>query len=148
MYRHVLLPTDGSPLSTKAAKAAIALARATGARITALHVIAPYTPPSGDGMMYYVEAYSPEEYRKAAARQAERALQKVKAAAQAADVPCATLARTDPRPWAAIIAAARAKKCDVIVMASHGRRGLAGVLLGSETTKVLTHSKIPVLVCR
>jgi nucleotide-binding universal stress UspA family protein len=68
--------------------------------------------------------------------------------AEAAGVPCRTLSTTNEHPWRGIIRAAETKRCDVIVMASHGRRGLAGLLLGSETNKVLTHSKIPVLVCR
>jgi nucleotide-binding universal stress UspA family protein len=148
MYDHILVPTDGSKLSGRAAKAAVGIARATGARITAFHVIAPYMPPSGDAMMYYVDGLSVEEYEKAAAAQAERALAQVKKAAVAAGVPCATLSKTAPQPWAAIIAAARSRKCDLIVMASHGRRGIAGLILGSETAKVLTHSKTPVLVCR
>ena len=148
MYRHILVPTDGSKLSAKALKSAIAVARPLGARLTALHVIAPWVPPAGDAMMYYVEAYSPEQYQKAAAAHARALLDKARAAAAAAGVRCESLVRTDPQPWAAIIKAARARGCDLIVMASHGRRGIAGVLLGSETAKVLTHSKTPVLVCR
>jgi nucleotide-binding universal stress UspA family protein len=148
MYKHILVPTDGSKLSARAAKAAIGIARATGAKLTAFHVVTPYMPPAGDAMMYYVDGFSPEDYDKATAAQAERALGQVKKAALAADVPCATLSETAPQPWAAIIATARSKRCDLIVMASHGRRGLAGLILGSETAKVLTHSKTPVLVCR
>ena len=148
MYRHILVPTDGSKLSAKAAKAAVGIARATGAKITAFHLIAPYMPPAGDAMMYYVDGLSVEDYDKASKALAERALSEVAKAALAAGVPCATLSKSAPQPWAAIIAVARSKKCDLIVMASHGRRGIAGLILGSETAKVLTHSKTPVLVCR
>ena len=148
MYRHILLPTDGSKLSAKALKAAVELAVATGAKITAFHVGAPYMPPSGDGMMYYVEGISPEDWDQASAKQAQGILERARKAASQAGVRLETATKVDPQPWAAIIKAARARKCDLIVMASHGRRGLAGVLLGSETAKVLTHSKIPVLVVR
>ena len=149
MFKHILVPTDGSALSLKAAKAAVDLARVHGAKITAIHVMAPYVPPTGgDGIMYYPDSYSPQEYQKAVEKEAQRALAKVKQAAQAAKVPFASLAVTHDQPWESIVATAKKKKCDVIVMASHGRRGIAGLLLGSETTKVLTHSRTPVLVCR
>src|SRR5512142_1897086 len=149
MFRHILVPTDGSPLSLKAAKAAVELARVHGARVTALHVMAPYVPPTGgDGIMYYPESFSPEEYRKAVEKEAERALAKVRQAAEAAKVPFTALALTHDQPWESIVNTAKKKKCDIVVMASHGRRGIAGLLLGSETTKVLTHSRTPVLVCR
>ena len=74
MYKHILVPTDGSKLSARAAKAAVGIARATGAKLTAFHVITPYMPPAGDAMMYYVDGFSPEDYDKATAAQAERAL--------------------------------------------------------------------------
>ena len=147
MYKHILVPTDGSKLSLKAAKEAVSLARALGARLTALHVIAPYTPPiAAEGAAYMV--YSPKEYEKGMREAAQKALDKVAALARAADLRCDTVTSVSDAPWEAIIKAARSKKCDLVLMASHGRRGLAGLLLGSETTKVLTHSKVPVLVCR
>lgn len=149
MFRHILVPTDGSPLSLAAARIAVELAQVHGARITAIHVMAPYVLPAApDGMMYYPETFSPEEYRKAAAKEAEKALGKVKALAEAANVPFESTAVTHGEPWQAIVDGAKRAHCDLIVMASHGRRGIAGLLIGSETTKVLTHSKIPVLVCR
>jgi nucleotide-binding universal stress UspA family protein len=148
MYRHILVPTDGSPLSMKAARTAAHLARAVGARITAIHVMAPYMPLVGSDPSAYAVAYSVKEYEKAARSQADKALARVTAAAEAEGVKCAAAAVTHANPWEAIVDAARKRKCDLIVMASHGRRGLAAVLLGSETTKVLTHSKTPVLVCR
>lgn len=149
MYKHILVPTDGSTLSLKAAKAAVELAKVHKAKITAIHVMAPYVPPTaGDGIMFYPESFSPEQYRKAVEKEARKALGKVQAAAAAKKIRFDSIAVTDDQPWQAIIGAAKRKKCDLIVMASHGRRGIAGLLLGSETTKVLTHSRIPVLVCR
>jgi nucleotide-binding universal stress UspA family protein len=149
MFKHILVPTDGSPLSLKAAKAAVALAKVHKARITAIHVMAPYVPPTGgDGIMYYPESFSPREYDKAVQKEAARALGKVQAAAKAAKVRFDSIAVTHDQPWESIVSAARRRKCDIVVMASHGRRGIAGLLLGSETTKVLTHSRTPVLVCR
>ena len=149
MFRSILLPTDGSTLSTKAAKYAVKLAAATGARVTALHVIAYFQPPDYfDGMAVYPELFSPREYKRATEAQAQAMLAKVKRLADAASVPCDVMTLNARSPWEGIIKAAKSKGCDGIVMASHGRRGLEAVLLGSETTKVLTHSKVPVLVCR
>jgi nucleotide-binding universal stress UspA family protein len=149
MFRHILVPTDGSPLSLKAAKAAVELAKVHGSKITAIHVMAPYVPPTGgDGIMYYPDSFSPEQYRKAVEKEAQRALGKVRQLADSAKVAFSPLAITNDQPWESIVSAAKKKKCDIIVMASHGRRGIAGLLLGSETTKVLTHSRTPVLVCR
>jgi nucleotide-binding universal stress UspA family protein len=146
MYKHILVPTDGSPLSLKAARAAAKLAAKLKARITALYVMAPYMPRTTSEDIIYHAAYSIREYEKDMRKTADKALARVAAATGAA--PCERLAKIHDRPWEAIIDAARSRKCDLIVMASHGRRGLAGLLLGSETQKVLTHSKTPVLVCR
>jgi nucleotide-binding universal stress UspA family protein len=149
MYRNILVPTDGSPLSLKAAKAAIALAKALRARITVVYVIPPYPPPpEDDGMFLYAESFSQGDYAKRTQKHAQSILAKVDAAARTARVSCASLYVTGAQPWKSILRTARSSKCDLIAMASHGRRGLAALLLGSETTKVLTHSKIPVLVCR
>lgn len=149
MFKHILVPTDGSALSLKAAKVAVDLAKVHKARITAIHVMAPYVPPTaGDGIMYYPESFSPEEYKKAVEKEAKKALDKVAAAAAKSKVRFDSVALTHDQPWESIVSTARKAKCDVIVMASHGRRGIAGLLLGSETTKVLTHSRTPVLVCR
>ena len=148
-YRHILVPTDGSKLSLKAAKVAATLARDLKARITAVYVIPPYMPAfNGDGAVIVIQPYDQKEYKAATEKHAGVALGKVAAAAAAAKVKCEPLHVIDPQPWDAIIRAAKKHKCDLIVMASHGRSGLAGLLLGSETTKVLTHSKTPVLVCR
>jgi len=146
MYRHILVPTDGSALSLKAARTAAKLAAKLKARITAIYVIEPFMPPMTSDNIMFQAAYSAREYEKTMQKIADKALAKVVAAA--GGVSCATLAKIHFRPWEAIVEAAKARKCDLIVMASHGRRGLASVLLGSETQKVLTHSKTPVLVCR
>ena len=149
MYKHILVPTDGSPLSMKALRVAAKLAAALDAKLTALYVTAPYAPPpSYDGYLFPVVAidYSEAEYRGSMKAAAAKILARSAKAARGAK--CATTAVEHVNPWQAIIRTARSKRCDLIVMASHGRRGLAGLLLGSETQKVLMHSKVPVLVCR
>jgi nucleotide-binding universal stress UspA family protein len=149
MYRHILFPTDGSAISRRVSKEAIKLAKTCKAKLTALHVIPPWSPPAyAEGVVAYPDLYSPDEYRKITEKSAHKLLDKVAADAKAARVPCDTVVVTASPTWKSIIATARSKRCDAIVMASHGRRGLEGVLLGSETHKVLTHSKTPVLVCR
>jgi nucleotide-binding universal stress UspA family protein len=148
MFKHILVATDGSKLSGKAIRTAVKLAESTGAKVTGAYVIAPFVPAAyGEGMMY-VPALSPAEYRKLAERAARKALATVEIEARTAKAAYAGAVLTADNPWKGIIRAAKAKKCDLIVMSSHGRRGLTGLLLGSETTKVLTHSRIPVLVCR
>ena len=148
MFKHILVPTDGSKLSLKAVKTAAHLAKGLKARITAIYVIPPFTPPmQSEGIAFYA-SYSPREYETGMRKHAGRALAKVKAAADAARVRSVGISVIHDNPWKAIVKAAGAKRCDLIVMASHGRRGLAGLLIGSETQKVLTHSKTPVLVCR
>jgi nucleotide-binding universal stress UspA family protein len=149
MFRHILLPTDGSPLSTRAAKLAVQLAKSTGARITALHVIPPFVPTTYiEGMSVYPELFSPKEYKRVTESRATRLLDKVAALAKASKVRCDTTFVNARAPWEAIVKTAKSKRCDAIVMASHGRRGLESLLLGSETTKVLTHTRTPVLVSR
>ncbi len=148
MYKHILVSTDGSKLSLKAIKAATALAGKLGARLTGVFVMPEYVPPIyGEAAMYIPEA-SPRSFKQAVDKEAKAALAVITKEATAAGVRATVVKVTNAQPWSAIIAAARSKNCDLIVMASHGRRGLAGLLLGSETTKVLTHSKVPVLVCR
>jgi len=141
------VPTDGSNLSARAIREAVAFAKALGARITGFYA----------GPNYSVQVYgdfvpsdfiTPQEFAQQTKRTAALYLGAIEKAAGAADVRCKTVQVLSDTPWKAIIKAAHANKCDVIFMASHGRRGLAGLLLGSETTKVLTHSKIPVLVHR
>jgi len=145
MYKHILLPTDGSELSATAIRDGVKFAREIGARVTALHVTEPFlptdlTPSALTAHMQEHDAKSKES--------AQRALGAVTEAARAAGVACATVHRVSRSPYEAIIALAGEAECDLIFMASHGRRGVAALLLGSETNKVLTHSKIPVLVTR
>jgi len=149
MYKHILVPTDGSELSDKAVEAAIKLAKLAGARITAFHAVEPY-PLQG---AYAAEAsgvaeLQPEVFAERSEEYAKRVLDTVASAAAAAKVECATGYATSRSISQAIVEKARRDNCDLIVMASHGRRGLEGFLLGSETQKVLTHSTIPVLVYR
>ncbi len=149
MYKHILVPTDGSALSDKAVEAAIKLAKLSGARITAFHAIEPY-PLQG---AYAAEAsgvaeLQPEVFAERSEEYAKRVLDAVTSAAAAAKVECATSYATSRSISQAIVEKAITENCDLVVMASHGRRGLEGFLLGSETQKVLTHSSIPVLVYR
>ena len=145
MFKHLLLPTDGSPLSEGAVRKGIALARVLGAQITGLHV-----SPRFQVLTYrtdMLEETRAEDLRDSKAH-ADRYLEFIRTAAAAAQVPCETLCESRDDVHQSIIDVARTRGCDLIVMASHGRRGIAGVLLGSETQRVLTQSSIPVLVCR
>jgi len=148
MFKHILIPTDGSRLAAKGIRAGVKLAAALGAKVTGVYAIAPYTPPMyGEGVTY-VPGLSPKSYRQFTERQAKKALAAVEVEAQAARVPCAKRFVTAAQPYEAILRTARARKCDAIVMASHGRGGVGGLILGSETNRVLANSKIPVLVVR
>jgi len=147
-FRHILLPTDGSDLSDRAADTALALARSMGARLTALHVVPPYAPPLPDMGVGFTYAMTEDEYERAVNNQAGEMLARVAERAAESGVDCDTRIVTDSAPWNAIVGEARKGGCDAVVMASHGRRGLAALVLGSETQKVLTHSDVPVLVTR
>ncbi len=147
MFRHILVPTDGTELSKRAAAAAIEQARATGARLTVLHAMPPATPLVF-GELLPVAYMPPDEHEKLVGKAADIYLADIKAQAVAAGVECRTAKVTSDFPAEAIIEAAKKRRCDVIWMASHGRRGIAAVLLGSETQKVLAHSGLPVLVYR
>lgn len=147
MFKHILVPTDGSPLSTETAKRAIAFAAEAGARVTFFYAKPEY-PVAFYGEGALIDPTTPEKFAEMADQQAREILGKCEQLAQAANVPCAALAVTSDIPYEAIIAAAESGGCDLIFMASHGRRGISGLLLGSETQKVLTHSRIPVLVYR
>jgi nucleotide-binding universal stress UspA family protein len=147
MYTNLLVPTDGSKLSDKAVTQALELAKALKAKITVFHASPDYPMPVyAEGVA--VEMISRREYTKRAKEDSQKVLDRIAAKAKASGVECTTVHAIAAAPWEAILACAKKAKCDGIVMASHGRRGLAGLLLGSETTKVLTHSKIPVLVVR
>ena len=146
MYKHILVPTDGSELSLKAAKAAAELAKTLEAKVTAVYVIPEYMPPfASEDVILSSEGFSPERYKKATEKSARDALSKLE---KSAGVKMDKIFLTDDQPWRGIIDTAKAKKCDLIVMASHGRKGISALVIGSETNKVLTHSKTPVLVCR
>ena len=148
MFKHILLPVDGSRLALKGAKAGIRLAKALRARVTTVYVIPPFMPVAYGDAAVYVPALSPVEYRRATEKGARKALAAVEAEAKKARVRWQTRFLTDAQVYDGILRTARGAKCDAIAMASHGRGGLAGVLLGSETTRVLAHSKVPVLVVR
>jgi nucleotide-binding universal stress UspA family protein len=145
MYKHVLIPTDGSELSSRAEAAGVTMAKALDAKVTALTVTPPFQFIGTEPTM--LVATEPE-YEKAQAARAEKTLERVKMTAAAIGVPVETLRTVSSNPFEAIIATAKERGCDLIFMASHGRSGLSGLILGSVTTKVLTHSKIPVLVYR
>jgi nucleotide-binding universal stress UspA family protein len=148
MYKHILVATDGSALSAKAIRTAVALANTAGAKFTGVYVIERFAASSfSDGVMYG-PGISRKSYKAITGRESRKALAAVELEARASGVPCTTMTIIADSPWAGIIVAATSKRADLIVMASHGRRGLSAMILGSETAKVLTHSKIPVLVCR
>jgi len=149
MFKRILVPTDGSARSTKAAAFALKIARSNSASIVAFHVIPSFKPTAyADGFVPYAELYSSAEYKKGTEAYAKRMLDRVARQAKTARVRCETAHAFADAPWRAITAEARKRGCDLIVMASHGRGSLKGLFLGSETTKVLSHSKTPVLVTR
>ena len=145
MYKNILIATDGSDLATKAVEEGVLFAKEIGAKITAVTVTELFHLLSVAPSQL---EYTPTEYKKHAETHAEKTLGTVSAAAKLAGVDCETLHVEHEQVYQAIIDAAAARRCDLIVMASHGRRGVSAVVLGSETVKVLTHSKIPVLVYR
>jgi nucleotide-binding universal stress UspA family protein len=145
MYRHILLPTDGSALSKKAVRAGIAFARRIGAKVTGF-----YSPEQYE-VLTYGEYFPPDlmsraEWERRSKRTAEKVLAYVQKEAKARGVRYSGFYLASLAPWQAIVDAAKKKKCDLIFMASHGRTGVAGLLLGSQASKVLAHSKVPVLI--
>jgi nucleotide-binding universal stress UspA family protein len=145
MYKHVLIPTDGSALSELAIRHGMTLARAVGARVTVLTVSLPFRSLALDPVMV---SDSPVRYEQECEALAEKALGIARTEAGVAGVSCETRHVTHGQPYRAIVETAQERGCDLICMASHGRKGVSALVLGSETNKVLTHSKIPVLVCR
>jgi nucleotide-binding universal stress UspA family protein len=145
MFKHLLLPTDGSELSEAAIHAGMQFAKSIGAKVTGF-----YAMPRFHMLTYQTEMLTDtrEQFAKDCKAHAERFLAAVARAAKAADVPCETALQASDHPYEAIIAIAKEKGCDLIMMASHGRSGVQAFLLGSETQKVLTHGVIPVLVFR
>ena len=149
MFKHIAIPTDGSKLANKGVKAGVKLAQSLGARVTGVYVIPPFLPAIyGEAAGYYVPGMTPEEFNKECAKAAKKALATVEIEAQAAGVRYGARIVTASRPHAGILRAARAAKCDAIAMASHGRGAVGGLLLGSETARILSHSTLPVLVTR
>ncbi|MDY0072409.1 MAG: universal stress protein [Thauera sp.] len=147
MFKHVLVPTDGSPLSESAVSHAVNFARSIQARVTFFYAQPDFPMPIyGEGAL--IDPTTPEQFARSVEAEAQAILSKAKAVADSEGVDAATDTVVNEVPYEAVIDAADRHGCDLIFMASHGRRGLASLLLGSETQKVLTHSKIPVLVYR
>ena len=145
MFKQILLPTDGSELSTRAVLAGVAFAQEIGAEVVGMTALPDFhTFTSNADMIESTE----DEYLAASEARASKQLAVVADAARQAGVACKTILVRSDQPYEAILHAARQHGCDLIIMASHGRRGLSGVLLGSETQKVLVHSAIPVMVYR
>ena len=147
MFKHILVPTDGSQLSADTVERAITFAKETGAKIT-FFFSKPDYPVSFYGEGALIDPTTPEKFAEMAEQQAQEILAAASQRARSGSVACDSLSVVSDIPYAAIISAATSAGCDLIFMASHGRRGFSGLLLGSETQKVLTHSKIPVLVYR
>jgi nucleotide-binding universal stress UspA family protein len=145
MYKHILIPTDGSPLSEQTIRQGVALAKSLHARVTGLTVSPAFHTLAVDPVMV---TDTPAQYTKDCEARAARSLRVIKDAAALNGVPCNVVHVVKDHPYEAILETANAEGCDLIFMASHGRKGLSALVLGSETTKVLTHSKTPVLVCR
>jgi nucleotide-binding universal stress UspA family protein len=142
MYRHILIPTDGSELAERGVAHGLALAKSLGARASVIFVMEPFSEMTGR----FVEAVA--RYAELRKEQAKTVLDQAAKAAKDAGVSCETIQVENAQPHQAIIAAANDKGCDLIVMSSHGRSGLSMLLIGSVTNKVLTHAKTPVLVCQ
>ncbi|MEJ2345969.1 MAG: universal stress protein [Gammaproteobacteria bacterium] len=165
MYKHILIPTDGSPLSQKAIEEAVSLAKALGAKVTGVNVVAEFG--AAEAHLGFLRAYregwtmpgtppdqasqfpaSAEEHLEQARGIAEYRLSAVESAAGDQGVECNCVYKIHDEPYEAIIETAKEQGCDLIAMASHGWRGARGLVLGSETNKVITHSSVPVLVLR
>lgn len=148
MYKHILIPTDGSKPAVKAARQAIALAKSLGATVTSLHVAPEFQMVVDEGFVMPNVDDMKKRFDTQTLKQAQKFVDGIAAEAKAARVKCETVVVRGTRPYEVVLQHAKKAKCDLIVMGSHGRTGLAHILLGSETSKVLTHSKIPVLVVR
>ena len=145
MYKHILIATDGSDLALKAVDQGLALAKALNAKATAITVSEPWTTVATGEMAM---AFPIDEYEKGCAEAAAKILGVVAKRAEKAGVACQTLHVKDQFAAEGIVETAKLKGCDLIVMASHGRRGISRLLLGSQANSVVTHSEIPVLICR
>ena len=147
MFKHILAPTDGSRLALKAVRRAVQLAKEQKARVTGIYV-GPAWSPQVHGDSTLTGYVPPGEHSEIVRKMAERHFAPLRKAAAAARVPCKCLHAEGAYPYESIVKAAEKNRCDLIVMASHGRRGISRMILGSETSKVLALSKIPVLVER
>jgi nucleotide-binding universal stress UspA family protein len=141
MYRHILIPTDGSELAERGAAHGFALAKSLGAKVSVIFVVEPLSEMKGP----FLEVLG--KYAELRKEQATSALDSAAKMAKEAGVSCKTIQVESGHPHQAIIAAAEDRGCDLIVMSSHGRSGLSMLLIGSVTNKVLAHAKTPVLVC-
>ncbi|HQT81166.1 MAG: hypothetical protein B7Z60_00040 [Ferrovum sp. 37-45-19] len=142
MFQHILVPIDGSPLSHKALSGGIAMAKELHAKITIYSAVVEFLP------MTEFAVETPQSIMDELQKETDKHLQTAQTEAEAAGVSCNIVKSIEFSPYQGIINTAKAEQCDLILMSSHGRRGLTGFLLGSETQKVLTHSEIPVLVYR
>jgi nucleotide-binding universal stress UspA family protein len=145
MYQHILIPTDGSELAERAVTHGLSLAKFLRAKVTVIIV-----EERPDSLLLFAQTGTAEafaRYTEQIKKHAASVLDRVANGAKQAGVPCDTVHVQDAQPYEAIIATATDRGCDLIAMASHGRGGLSAVVLGSVTNKVLTHAKIPVLVC-
>jgi nucleotide-binding universal stress UspA family protein len=147
MYKHLLVATDGSKLSEKAVAHALAMSRALGAKLTAFYASPDYPSPMYSEASIYIPMKR-KEYAAMCKVEADKVMEPIAAKAKSAGIQFTAVHSIAAVPWQAILAAAKRNKCDGIVMASHGRRGVSALLLGSETQKVLTHTKLPVIVVR
>jgi nucleotide-binding universal stress UspA family protein len=145
MYKHILIPTDGSEMSARAIAHGIELAKRLNAKVTGLAVISPW-----DDVAFSIKTFDIDQaqYERNAEAYAASSLLVITNAAKAAEVACSVVQMKESQPWTAIIDTARLMHCDLILMASHGRSGIGALIIGSETQKVLTHSTRPVLVYR
>lgn len=147
MYKHILIPTDGSELAGHAVTQGLSLAKSVGAKVSVIVVEAPFD------VLHVRESRSRhlgeefERHNQQIKKHAEAVLAQAAGKAKAIDVPCDVIQVEHEQPYQAIVSTADDKGCDLIVMASHGRSGISALLLGSVTNKVLTHTKTPVLVC-
>jgi nucleotide-binding universal stress UspA family protein len=145
MYKHILIPTDGSEMSARAIAHGMELAKRLNAKVTGIAVMAPWQDVAFSIPMFDIDQ---RQYERNAEAYAASALLAISNAAKAADVSASVVQIKQSQPWTAIIDTARQMHCDLILMASHGRSGIGALIIGSETQKVLMHSTTPVLVYR
>ncbi len=145
MYKHILIATDGSEIADRAVSNGISLAKSLGAKVTVFMAIRPWHTIAPAEVMV---SFPKDEYLSEAETYAKKTLDKVKKAAESSDVACNSSFVVHEYPWQAITEASEREQCDLIVMGSHGYSGLTKLLLGSEAQSVMSHAKVPVLICR